>query len=275
MRIPTTGLPPLPLPLLLGIALFFASASGCTRDWSKYGEGASGAGGGEGVYPWTRNPVGSACAVPGERVFCLCDGALTGAQTCLADRTYGPCDCGAGLAGYGAGLAGYGAGTGTVVGRAGAGGYAGTIGEWGVAGGYPDRQPSYDAGRFARCGNGIIDLGEQCDGLDLNGATCSSLEEGDGRLSCGPACLFDVSMCTIGGPYDYDGGRYDAGGYVRRCGNGVIDFSYGEQCDGSNLNGATCWTLGWDHGTLLCDPSNCRYDYRYCKFYGYYDDAGM
>ena len=38
------------------------------------------------------------------------------------------------------------------------------------------------------------------------------------------------------------------------CGNGIID--YGEVCDGNNLNGKTCESLGYDAGTLYC-CSNC------------------
>src|SRR5262249_40447184 len=40
------------------------------------------------------------------------------------------------------------------------------------------------------------------------------------------------------------------------CGNGTIDA--GEQCDGSNLNGATCQSQGFPTGTLACAPG-CRY----------------
>lgn len=61
------------------------------------------------------------------------------------------------------------------------------------------------------CGNGVIDSPkEQCDGDDLGGETCLSLGEGDGELSCGPACLFDVSMCAPRWPTPGPGG-YGAG----------------------------------------------------------------
>ncbi len=45
------------------------------------------------------------------------------------------------------------------------------------------------------------------------------------------------------------------------CGNGVINS--GEQCDGSNLNGQTCMTLGFIEGTLGCD-NNCAFDKSNC-----------
>jgi hypothetical protein len=48
----------------------------------------------------------------------------------------------------------------------------------------------------ALCGNGIIESPEQCDGVDLGGATCASLGEGAGTLACSADCTFDLSMCT-------------------------------------------------------------------------------
>src|SRR5262245_32362689 len=54
----------------------------------------------------------------------------------------------------------------------------------------------------AVCGDGVIDDGEQCDGADLGGASCASVE-GAGyfappgkALGCKPDCTFDTSACT-------------------------------------------------------------------------------
>lgn len=47
------------------------------------------------------------------------------------------------------------------------------------------------------------------------------------------------------------------------CGNGVIEGT--EQCDGGNLNGATCSLLGQGTGSLGCDPLRCRYDTSGCS----------
>jgi hypothetical protein len=73
----------------------------------------------------------------------------------------------------------------------------------------------------AVCGDGRVDesLGEQCDGDELNGASCPG---GVGTLQCSTSCRFDTSAC-------------------RNCGNGVLDP--GEECD-PNL----------DHGELTIKP---------------------
>ena len=47
------------------------------------------------------------------------------------------------------------------------------------------------------CGNGDLDDGEQCDGDQLRGETCSSLGEASGMLAC-RNCAFDTSMCGSG-----------------------------------------------------------------------------
>ena len=46
------------------------------------------------------------------------------------------------------------------------------------------------------------------------------------------------------------------------CGNGLINT--GEQCDGSNLAGATCKSIGYKTGTLSCS-STCRFDTSGCS----------
>jgi hypothetical protein len=49
------------------------------------------------------------------------------------------------------------------------------------------------------CGNGVIEGTEQCDGADMNGATCDSLGMGMGTLACS-SCTYDTSMCMMGPP---------------------------------------------------------------------------
>ena len=100
------------------------------------------------------------------------------------------------------------------------------------------------------CGNGIIDAGENCDGLDLNGQTCSTVNSalmGTG-LKCNATCQFDTSGCQ----------QYVA---PDSCGNGTVET--GEECDGLNLNGATCNSVRpGTVGMLKCN--NCRFDASLC-----------
>lgn len=51
-------------------------------------------------------------------------------------------------------------------------------------------------GGFPTCGDGSVNaVGEQCDGADLGGATCTSLGFPGGTLACTPACGFDTTGC--------------------------------------------------------------------------------
>jgi len=102
------------------------------------------------------------------------------------------------------------------------------------------------------CGNSIIDesVGEQCD--DGND------QAGDG---CSPACALEVcgdgiqqagEICDDGGTNDGDGCSANCLS-VEACGNGVVDFAAGEQCDGGEY----------------CNP-NCTST---CNLSGVYDDG--
>jgi hypothetical protein len=48
----------------------------------------------------------------------------------------------------------------------------------------------------SQCGNGTINAGEDCDGANLGGASCTSLGFDGGSLSCTSSCTFDTSACT-------------------------------------------------------------------------------
>ena len=97
------------------------------------------------------------------------------------------------------------------------------------------------------CGNGLLDLGEECDGSQLQNATCASLGHYNavGVLHCSANCRYDLSDC---------GGR---------CGDGQVDIADGENCDGTNLNGNTCQSLGYSGGSLACG-AGCTYDVSGC-----------
>ena len=47
------------------------------------------------------------------------------------------------------------------------------------------------------------------------------------------------------------------------CGNGVVEL--GEQCDGDDLDGNSCESLGYVGGELLCDPVMCTYEASMCE----------
>src|SRR5262245_40276612 len=70
-----------------------------------------------------------------------------------------------------------------------------------------------DGGANVNCGDGAVDVGEQCDGSDLAGETCMSLGLGNGTLACTMRCQFDATGCEMQGD----------------CGDGMI--GPGEECD--------------------------------------------
>lgn len=49
------------------------------------------------------------------------------------------------------------------------------------------------------CGDAIIQSGEQCDGFNLGGASCSSQGFSSGSLSCSSSCSFNTTSCVSSG----------------------------------------------------------------------------
>jgi hypothetical protein len=49
--------------------------------------------------------------------------------------------------------------------------------------------------RCDRCGDGIVDAAEECDGANLGGATCASLGRSGAGLACAGDCRFDLAGC--------------------------------------------------------------------------------
>ena len=70
-----------------------------------------------------------------------------------------------------------------------------------------------------KCGNSVIESGEQCDRSNLSGASCVSLGEGDGRLLCDSTCMFDFSMCNRSYAPGY-GQSGSGGGVIVQAGTG-------------------------------------------------------
>jgi alpha-tubulin suppressor-like RCC1 family protein len=102
---------------------------------------------------------------------------------------------------------------------------------------------------LAVCGDNVADEGEICDSTDLNENDCTLIGLGfsGGTLSCDNTCHFNVSGCVANHP---------------DCGNNSIDGS--EVCDGTELGGENCETIGLGYigGTLGC--KNCTFDISQC-----------
>jgi len=103
--------------------------------------------------------------------------------------------------------------------------------------------------RSARCGDGVIDQGEQCDSSNVSGNTCAVLGFTRGALSCDPvSCTYDVSRCST-------------------CGDGTAEGQEGdpqyEVCDGDDLRGQDCISIGQASGLLACN-ADCGWDVSGC-----------
>ncbi len=134
------------------------------------------------------------------------------------------------------------------------------------------------------CGNGTLEGYEICDGADLDGRDCVSVGFSKGSLGCTSSCELDTTSCsstcgdqmrTAGEPCDgpdvrsfecndfgYDSGtvgcdplctRFDLSACQTSavCGDGVMEGP--EACDGTDLGGAGCVSLGFTGGTLKCE----------------------
>lgn len=121
-------------------------------------------------------------------------------------------------------------------------------------------------------------------GVFGSGVGCIEAKLTEGRYSCDPEfpdrCPpgWSCSWCAVRGEYrcfkgshnhdfDGDGGvpEYDAGPDAapnpERCGNDVCERD--EECDGPDLKGRNCVSVGHSGGTLLCDQ-DCGFDTTGC-----------
>lgn len=91
------------------------------------------------------------------------------------------------------------------------------------------------------CGDGLVttDLGEQCDGSDLGGNSCTGLGFDLGTVSCDAQCRIVTSQC------------------IKLCGDGKV--GPGEECDGATGSFACA-----DWGYKSC-TSECKVDALHCK----------
>ncbi|PKN24445.1 MAG: hypothetical protein CVU65_11705 [Deltaproteobacteria bacterium HGW-Deltaproteobacteria-22] len=108
----------------------------------------------------------------------------------------------------------------------------------------------FDTTGCTNCGNGVINAPEVCDGSNLDGETCQLLGWYGGTLACAVDCLsFNDASCIAAG----------------RCGDGTIQATHGEECEGSNLAGATCVSLGYSpRGGMLACTSSCQFNEAAC-----------
>lgn len=103
--------------------------------------------------------------------------------------------------------------------------------------------------REPHCGDDVIDLDEECDGENLAANSCVGLGFTKGTLLCGQDCQYDVSDCSTCGDGIAEGTDTASVGY--------------ETCDGTDLRGQTCLTIGQAQGALAC-ASNCSWDISGC-----------
>jgi hypothetical protein len=82
---------------------------------------------------------------------------------------------------------------------------------------------TYDTTMCARCGNGLVETGEACDGSVPPSVTCGSLRRGYvGTVRC-TSCAYDQSMCT----WSPSGGWVVTPAVNYYCGFGAVSISFG------------------------------------------------
>lgn len=102
------------------------------------------------------------------------------------------------------------------------------------------------------CGNNTVDPGELCDGDDLDGQNCASVDGpfDSGVLKCNATCDgWDTSRCAVAEP---------------ECQNNRVEGD--ELCDGNDLDGKSCQDIwdGYTGGTLACNATCDGWDESGC-----------
>ena len=108
-----------------------------------------------------------------------------------------------------------------------------------------------------RCGNGILDEGEWCDGnkFDADADACSDwIHDTTGTLTCTSTCEVDTSNCKAK-PTAF-------------CGDGIVNTD-AEDCDGSafllDITDCKDYSNAYVGGKLSCNTSTCKVDTSACQ----------
>lgn len=104
------------------------------------------------------------------------------------------------------------------------------------------------------CGNGVVNPGEMCE-EGVGEQNCLALGYANDEPAPCVNCASDVSACDEG-----------------VCGDAIIATARGEVCEGTNLNGESCLSLGYTRGQLACGLDCKEYDESDCTI-GYCGDA--
>jgi hypothetical protein len=101
------------------------------------------------------------------------------------------------------------------------------------------------------CGNGALEAGEDCDGTDLGGASCSDFGYASGSLQCTAQCTRDQTLCSGSGSSCNSNSSCDIGESCSTCPG---------DCNSGSISGASCGNgmcEGGDGENCLTCPQDC------------------
>lgn len=128
-----------------------------------------------------------------------------------------------------------------------------------------DPSTTTTTGPVIACGDGIIDITEECEGADLAGQSCATLGFTGGTLTCAANCAFDKSLCVS----ESCGDAIKNGGEECDCGQ------QGTPCTPAQLGDVACANIlapvngNYHGGTLTCgSPLSCLFNKAGCFYCG-------